>query len=235
MCHSNCQLSERPSYVWFHSGRTAIGQTFPSISVSPKSENSFACAVRGHEEYSSPSVCEFTPQTPANIKELCHYVTNSAFKTVKIVFYLSGVGNKTCVRVTYTHRSICAPRGSSVDISCVYSSPKPPQTHLWFSPERSHEWRTPSQPEDLGDDSLYTGRVRVQSGTGNSTLTITDLRDSDSAQYHFKFKARFNEWGIDFPGTDLVVTGTDEQTKVMCHISQDNDQSRSVCLATLKK
>ncbi len=125
------------------------------------------------------------------------------------LFYLSGVFDQTCRRVTYTHRSICASKGSSVDISCTYNSYYNDVTSkFWFSPGSSHQWQSPSQPDSQD-------RVQVlETERGRSTLRITDLRESDSAQYQFKFKARRFEWKSILPGTTLTVTGTDEHKLV---------------------
>ncbi|XP_034062779.1 B-cell receptor CD22-like isoform X2 [Gymnodraco acuticeps] len=114
--------------------------------------------------------------------------------------------------VTYTEGSICAPRGSSVDISCRYSSNDCITSKFWFSPERSHQGQNPSQPEDLSEDSQYAGRVQIlETERGRSTLRISDLRDSDSAQYRFTFKTPSFEWRSDFPGTTLTVTALQVQ------------------------
>uniref|UniRef100_A0A671VY41 Ig-like domain-containing protein n=1 Tax=Sparus aurata TaxID=8175 RepID=A0A671VY41_SPAAU len=110
------------------------------------------------------------------------------------------VDGQTCNRVIYTDRSICASKGSSVDISCTYSSYQTIRSKFWFSPERSHQWQSPSQPEDLSEDSQFAGRVQVlESERGRSTLRITDLTESDSAQYHFKYTTGSFEWRSSLP------------------------------------
>ncbi|KAM8772402.1 uncharacterized protein AB9X84_009378 [Acanthopagrus schlegelii] len=126
----------------------------------------------------------------------------------------------TCSRVIYTDRSICASKGSSVDISCTYSSYYTITSKFWFSPERSHQWQSPSQPEDLSD-SQFAGRVQVlESERGRSTLRITDLTESDSAQYHFKFTTQWFEWRSSLPGTTLTVTALQVQvTRITVHQS----------------
>ncbi|KAI4794953.1 hypothetical protein KUCAC02_031747 [Chaenocephalus aceratus] len=114
--------------------------------------------------------------------------------------------------VTYTEGSICAPKGSSVDISCTYSSNDCITSKFWFSPERSHQGQNPSQPEDLSEDTQYAGRVQIlETERGRSTLRISDLRDSDSAQYLFTFKTPSFEWRSDLPGTTLTVTALQVQ------------------------
>ncbi|XP_078022591.1 sialoadhesin-like isoform X1 [Epinephelus lanceolatus] len=120
---------------------------------------------------------------------------------------------QTCNRVTYTDRNICASKGSSVDISCTYSIYKNHvESKFWFSSERKDQWQNPSQPEDLSKDSQFAGRVQViDTEGGRSTLRITDLRESDSAEYHFKFTTPSFEWRSSLPGTTLTVTALQVQ------------------------
>uniref|UniRef100_A0A8C4F1E3 Ig-like domain-containing protein n=1 Tax=Dicentrarchus labrax TaxID=13489 RepID=A0A8C4F1E3_DICLA len=126
--------------------------------------------------------------------------------------YLSGVFDQSCNRVTYTDRSICASKGSSVDISSTYNSHETISSKFWFSSERSHQWQSPSQSEDLSEDSQYAGRVQVlETERGRSILRITDLRESNSAQYRFKFTAGSFEWNSILPGTTLTVTALQVQ------------------------
>uniref|UniRef100_UPI003AAFEAC6 sialoadhesin-like n=1 Tax=Centroberyx gerrardi TaxID=166262 RepID=UPI003AAFEAC6 len=138
--------------------------------------------------------------------------------------------DQTCIRVTYTDRSICALKGSSVDISCTYRSyDNYVESKFWFSPKHSHRWQDSSQPEDLSGDSEYARHVqRFEAERGRSTLTITDLRESDSAEYRFKFKTQRFEWKSTLPGTTLTVTDLQVQVtryrystlvKLKCHSS----------------
>uniref|UniRef100_A0A4W6EH77 Ig-like domain-containing protein n=1 Tax=Lates calcarifer TaxID=8187 RepID=A0A4W6EH77_LATCA len=129
--------------------------------------------------------------------------------------------------VTYTDRNICAFKGSSVDISCTYNGYYHVESKVWFSPGRSLSWRNPKEPEDLREDSEYSGRVEVlQTVRGRSTLRITDLRESDSAEYRFKFKTQWFEWRSSLPGTTLTVRDVQVQViwtssgvKLICHSS----------------
>uniref|UniRef100_A0A3B4YJX0 Ig-like domain-containing protein n=1 Tax=Seriola lalandi dorsalis TaxID=1841481 RepID=A0A3B4YJX0_SERLL len=121
------------------------------------------------------------------------------------------VSGRSCNRVTYTDRRICVSKGSSVDISCTYNSYFGVESKFWFSPERNRSWQNPSEPEDLGKDSQYSGRVQVlEAERGRSTLRITDLTERESADYRFKFKTQSFEWRSSLPGTTLTVTGTDQ-------------------------
>ncbi|KAL7404568.1 hypothetical protein ABVT39_016470 [Epinephelus coioides] len=83
---------------------------------------------------------------------------------------------------------------------------------FWFGPERKGQWQNASQPEDLSKDSQFAGRVQViDTEGGRSTLRITDLRESDSAEYHFKFTTPSFEWRSSLPGTTLTVTALQVQ------------------------
>ncbi|KAI4794947.1 hypothetical protein KUCAC02_031741 [Chaenocephalus aceratus] len=184
-CRSRCILPHDPSYIWYKNGQKIRAETF-THSVNFDSADSFSCALKGHENFPSPSHC---------------------------------VDGQNCNRVIHTDRSICAFKGSSVDISCIYSSYESITDGFWFSPERSHQGQNLSQPEDLSEDSQYAGRVQIlDTERGRSTLRISDLRDSDSAQYRFKFKTPSFEWGSDLPGTTLTVTDPDLQVQVQVQV-----------------
>ncbi|XP_034004118.1 uncharacterized protein LOC117496530 [Trematomus bernacchii] len=178
-CLSRCSPGQT-SYIWFKNGQEVKEDTSSYADFRYDSADSYSCALKGYEDFPSPSVC---------------------------------VRGQTCNRVIYTERSICALKGSSVDISCTYSSFEDDvKSKFWFIPERIHQRQNPSQPEDLSEDSQYAGRVQIlETERGRSTLRTSDLRDSDSAQYLFKFKTPSFEWGIDLPGTTLTVTALQVQ------------------------
>ncbi|XP_034386369.1 B-cell receptor CD22-like isoform X3 [Cyclopterus lumpus] len=135
---------------------------------------------------------------------------------------------RTCNRVAYADRSLCASEGSSVDISSTYDSHDgEAESAFWFSPERGgHRWR----PEDLREDPRYEGRVEVvETERGRSTLRITGLRESDSAEYLFKFNTPSFEWRSGLPGTTLTVTALQLQvTRVTVHPSHAEAELRCV-------
>ncbi|XP_071361405.1 Fc receptor-like protein 5 isoform X2 [Trachinotus anak] len=200
-CHSNCHLPERPSIIWYQSGQITGGET-PSFSGYFYPEDSYSCALKGHEDFHSPLVC---------------------------------VSGQSCNRVTYTDRRICASKGSSVDISCSYNSDDDEniESKFWFSPEHSRCWQNPSQPEDLIEDSQYSGRVQVlDAERGRSTLRISDLRERDSAQYHFKFKTPNFEWESSLPGTTLTVTALEVQLTRIITAQQSYTEAELKCLSS---
>ena len=113
--------------------------------------------------------------------------------------------------VTYTSTHICVLKGSTVDINCTYSYPSRINDRdtavnktLWFT-EWSYELNA---AVDLSTDSEYAGRVQYHCDKKNCTLTITDLRERDSAEYKFRFIT--NQPGgkySGFPGITLTVRG----------------------------
>ncbi|XP_042169096.1 uncharacterized protein LOC121843527 isoform X3 [Oncorhynchus tshawytscha] len=115
------------------------------------------------------------------------------------------VQGQICNRVTYTKRRICVLKGSTVDIFCTYVGYYSTTSSFWFRSDKS-------TPEDLTTDPGYVGRVEYTDKEtwryeGPCTLRITDLREEDSAEYRFTFKANNFEWGHSLPGTTLSVTG----------------------------
>ncbi|XP_038823673.1 junctional adhesion molecule A-like [Salvelinus namaycush] len=113
----------------------------------------------------------------------------------------SCVQGQSCNSVTYTKRTICVLKGSTVDIYCTYVGYYATTSTFWFRSDKS-------TPEDLTRDPRYASRVDY-TGTYKDpiTLRITDLREEDSAEYRFTFKTYYFEWGHSFPGTTLSVTG----------------------------
>ncbi|CAJ1077484.1 B-cell receptor CD22-like [Xyrichtys novacula] len=117
-----------------------------------------------------------------------------------------------CNRVSYTDRRICAPKGSSVNISCSFNSYSNITSKFWFSPKYSHHWKYSIPPEDLSEDYHQSDRIQVfETEKGHSTLRITNLGESDSAEYHFKFKTQSFEWNSSLPATTLTVTALQVQ------------------------
>ncbi|RVE76668.1 hypothetical protein OJAV_G00011110 [Oryzias javanicus] len=96
-----------------------------------------------------------------------------------------------CIKVSYSERSICAFRGSSVTISCSIQNQYSGSSGSWISVH--------------GQQTFYqnTGnnRFQVQNYQYGSSLTIRDLTDGDSDEYRFKTWL----WNKDFPGTTLTV------------------------------
>ncbi|XP_064815759.1 sialoadhesin-like isoform X3 [Oncorhynchus masou masou] len=173
-CITTCTLTDNPTYIWYKNGQHLDESTSPQYkdSVSSNYEDSYSCAVKGHEDLHSPAVC---------------------------------VVGESCMNVTYTHQSICALKGSTVDISCFYTHPSWHNVTevSWFN-----KWES-GVTKDLSLNPEYADRVEYHRQTEkDSTLRITDLRESDSTEYKFRFTTDEARWGYSFPGTTLTVTGS---------------------------
>uniref|UniRef100_A0A671TE53 B-cell receptor CD22 n=1 Tax=Sparus aurata TaxID=8175 RepID=A0A671TE53_SPAAU len=106
--------------------------------------------------------------------------------------------------VTYSSNEICAFKGSTVEMSCTYTYPstvKRVENGFWFTKEKWVQM-------DLRTDPQYSGRVQYKFGNKKCTLKITDLRESDSAEYKFRFitDQKGGKYTGD-PGVTLSVTG----------------------------
>uniref|UniRef100_A0A665VTX1 B-cell receptor CD22 n=1 Tax=Echeneis naucrates TaxID=173247 RepID=A0A665VTX1_ECHNA len=130
--------------------------------------------------------------------------------------------------------SICAFKGSTVEINCNYRYPsringqqtKVEQT-VWFTKGKIKD------PVDLKTDSDYSGRVQYDCGQNDCTLRITDLRESDSAEYKFRFTT--NQPGGKYtgsPGVTLSVqinTNTEEKgSLVTLTCSNDTNSAANI-------
>ncbi|KAL3066323.1 hypothetical protein OYC64_016308 [Pagothenia borchgrevinki] len=114
--------------------------------------------------------------------------------------------------VTYSSTEICAVKGSSVEIRCSYTYPSPlggrvntVEKTFWFTKQKDGE------PVDLTTVSEYAGRVEELCENNICTLRIKDLRESDSAEYKFRFTTNYDKF-FGEPGVTLSVT--DLQLKV---------------------
>ncbi|KAI4883237.1 hypothetical protein NFI96_031428, partial [Prochilodus magdalenae] len=89
-----------------------------------------------------------------------------------------------CERVC-SPQTVCALRDSVVNLMCSYSGTvKPTAKSSGSAKNRALTWRNEDDPEDLALDSDYAGRVSSNHTGFSSTLTITDLRETDSGDYH---------------------------------------------------
>uniref|UniRef100_A0AAY5K6B7 Ig-like domain-containing protein n=1 Tax=Esox lucius TaxID=8010 RepID=A0AAY5K6B7_ESOLU len=104
-----------------------------------------------------------------------------------------------CWSVTYTKRRICVLKGSSVDITCSYTHPSDHR-------EQGSFWFTKKDPVDLRSDPDYLGRVTYRNPWKQHTMTIKDLRESDSAEYKFRLLTTNDGRFSGLPGVILTVT-----------------------------
>uniref|UniRef100_A0A6Q2ZPX6 Ig-like domain-containing protein n=1 Tax=Esox lucius TaxID=8010 RepID=A0A6Q2ZPX6_ESOLU len=109
------------------------------------------------------------------------------------------VCNKYCV--TYTSHSICALKGSTVDLSCSYTYPSDytVKTTEWFY-RKKQNWKK------ISDN--YAGRVLYLGNKVNEcTLKITDLREEDSTSYIFGSSPWYSvkDGNVSLTVTDVVL------------------------------
>ncbi|XP_078022742.1 Fc receptor-like protein 5 [Epinephelus lanceolatus] len=128
--------------------------------------------------------------------------------------------------VTYTSTEICAVKGSTVEIHCSYRYPssyyKIDKT-FWFVN------MTDDVFVDLKTDPQYSGRVQYDCDEikNDCTLRITDLRESDSAVYKFRFITNqpdgkyWGKPGVTLSVTDLKVSrSSSSSSSLQCHSSR---------------
>ncbi|MEQ2300552.1 hypothetical protein AMECASPLE_026891 [Ameca splendens] len=147
---------------------------------------------------------------------------------VLILLSASVVLGQRALGVIYTQTQICAVEGGAVDISCsptftsvVFLKQISVKNSLWFSKGGV------GGPVDLMSDPDYIGRVQYFCDPPLCTLRITDLRESDSAEYKFSLRKYQVESSTGSPGVKLSVTAL--QVKVL--LSEYTD---SYCRAELK-
>uniref|UniRef100_A0A4W5QEV4 B-cell receptor CD22 n=1 Tax=Hucho hucho TaxID=62062 RepID=A0A4W5QEV4_9TELE len=127
---------------------------------------------------------------------------NHPVNTEIYVVFIHIVSGQKCWRVTYTHQSICALKGSTVDISCSYTYPSYHEIKkaFWYI-----KW-SGMDPEDLSSVPGNEGHIEyLGDKKSDCTLRITDLRLSDSAGYRFRFITP----GGKFSGSPVSLTVTD--------------------------
>ncbi|XP_033949959.1 B-cell receptor CD22-like [Pseudochaenichthys georgianus] len=130
--------------------------------------------------------------------------------------------------VTYSSTKICAVKGSTVEMRCSFTYPSTwkgsvnrVEKTFWFT-----KWSKP-EPVDVTTDSEYAGRVEDLCENNTCTLRIKNLRESDSAEYMFKFRVTTNRathWG--YPGTTLSVRD------LQVHVSKSGSSTRLQCLSS---
>ncbi|XP_031612497.2 B-cell receptor CD22-like [Oreochromis aureus] len=127
---------------------------------------------------------------------------------------VSVVQSQTEYGVTYTVTHIYAVKGSTVDIQCTYTYPPRKnnqstevQKRLWYT-----KWNK-NVPVDLITDPNYRDRVKYCFHGNNCTLRITDLRESDSAKYMFRFET--NQPGGRFSGLNGVILCITDAPKLL--------------------
>ncbi|XP_053274730.1 cell adhesion molecule 4 [Pleuronectes platessa] len=189
-CQSSCRLPDHLNYVWYNNQQKMMeGESYTGYFYS---EDRVSCAVKGLEDFRSPSM---------------------------LVWSQNGWD------VSYTFTEICAFRGSTVDINCTYTYPSSwnqldttVQERFWFIKESN------GTHVDLRTDLEYSGRVENLCGNNKCTLRISNLRESDSAVYKFRFTTN-QPTGSLTGSTGVTLNVTDPQLQVHVRRSTANPSS----------
>ena len=118
--------------------------------------------------------------------------------------------------VIYTSKKVCGLRKSTVDINCTYKFPASGSI-------KESWWFTKEAQDKIENDADYASRVKYNctppSCNGMSTLRIEDLRQSDSAEYKFRFITDIRGGSFSgIPGVTLSVTGKIEKLSVFLQV-----------------
>ncbi|XP_037399184.1 B-cell receptor CD22-like [Pygocentrus nattereri] len=109
----------------------------------------------------------------------------------------------------YKSTSICALKGSTVTMRCIYTYPRGLTVLKAFW---TKQWGRGSEAPDLSDDPEYRGRVQyIGNKKHDCTLRLRDVRETDQSKYYFRFVTDqpggkyHGAVGVDLSVTDLQV------------------------------
>ncbi|XP_026091211.1 sialoadhesin-like [Carassius auratus] len=114
-------------------------------------------------------------------------------------------GSLTLDRLSVTCENICALRETNVQLKCSYDEDNI-KSVFWFSEKQRTNWRKYNEPEDLTLDSDYSGRVKYEISSSYSTLTISDVRETDSGEYQLMFIMKDGVKHLSSSAVSLTVT-----------------------------
>lgn len=106
--------------------------------------------------------------------------------------------------LSYSDYDICAVKGSTLNISSTYRLPREDtmQSFFWFIQSDDNQY------QKLEDVPQFSGRVSYGCSGKTCTLTIRNLKESDSADFCFGFTTTNNPLLYrGEPGVSLIVTG----------------------------
>uniref|UniRef100_A0A4W5PCJ0 Ig-like domain-containing protein n=1 Tax=Hucho hucho TaxID=62062 RepID=A0A4W5PCJ0_9TELE len=77
-CITTCTLTDNPTYIWYKNGQHLDESTSPQYKdpVSSNYEDSYSCAVKGHQDLRSFAVCECESNMCVNLISLGFYENN---------------------------------------------------------------------------------------------------------------------------------------------------------------
>uniref|UniRef100_A0A3B4DQ37 Ig-like domain-containing protein n=1 Tax=Pygocentrus nattereri TaxID=42514 RepID=A0A3B4DQ37_PYGNA len=133
------------------------------------------------------------------------YQTSGSIAAILLI--LAGVQAQHSV--TLSSQSLCAVTGSTVKISCKYTTPD-------SSRVREREWyqlqSSDGEERVLSKDPQYSARVSVRTELTDCGLTVRNVRRRDSGVYYFRFRTSSGDWISASSGVKLIVT--DFQVKI---------------------
>ncbi|XP_032418975.1 hemicentin-1-like [Xiphophorus hellerii] len=143
-----------------------------------------------------------------------------------IVLFCEEVQSKW--NVNCNSQNICALKGSTVRMHCDYSHPywedgidiKVEKT-FWFT-------KIDKDPLDLKTQEEYAGRVENRCISKVCTLTIRDVKESDSAAYKFRFIT--NKSGGSYTGPQVVLSVRDSNPNLTVKKNYYNLECSSSCV-----
>ncbi|XP_073716167.1 B-cell receptor CD22-like [Misgurnus anguillicaudatus] len=117
--------------------------------------------------------------------------------------------------VNYSPTSICALQGSIVIINCTYEYPTGLQVMKVFWTNNEEKTKDKEHP-DLFNDSEYSQRIQYLGDQHHDcTMRLTDVRQTDSHKYYFRFITDKDKWlgrpGVTLNITDLQVESSGER------------------------
>ncbi|XP_036416960.1 B-cell receptor CD22-like [Colossoma macropomum] len=147
--------------------------------------------------------------------------TSGNITAAVILILLTGVQAQHSV--TLSSQSLCAVTGSTVKISCKYTTAD-------SSRVREREWyqlqSSDGEERVLTKDPQYSARVSVSTWWNDCDLTVRDVRVRDSGVYNFRFRTSSSDWisassGVNLTVTELQVkvdreTAGERKVKVIC-------------------
>ncbi|KAL2086422.1 hypothetical protein ACEWY4_017481 [Coilia grayii] len=193
-CSTTCSLSNNPTYIWYRNSQPVTNKH--TAAGKTLTINSITNVDTGY--YSCAVRGHEDHPSPA----VCVW---------------------KCFGVAYNPNSMCALKGSSVELHSYYSYPPglTVQETFWFIKD--------SKNTDLRKNAHYAGRVTYTESTSNHTLSIRSLNLGDSKDYAFRFitKEKGGWSGVFVP---LSVTGL--QVLVDPATVNEGDRVTLTCSAT---
>ncbi|XP_026091210.1 uncharacterized protein LOC113064573 [Carassius auratus] len=127
------------------------------------------------------------------------------FRIASVILILHISGSLTLDHLSVSCENICALSETNVQLKCSYDDANI-KSVFWFSEKQRTNWRKNNEPEDLTLDSDYSGRVKDEISSSYSTLTISDVRETDSGEYQLMFIMKDGVKHLSSAAVSLTVT-----------------------------